>query len=71
MSFLETITGWGDGVLVPVSKIELIWVKYGTNGWEIHIKGQGDYEWVECFEKDNEKLNKRWEQIKKILGVAK
>ena len=70
MSFFETITAWDYDVLVPISKIELVWIAYGEHGWEIHIKGEGDFEWVEGFEKDDDKLGKRWEQIKKILGVA-
>lgn len=39
MSFLETITFFGDDVLVPIKDIKLISIKYGENGWEIRIKG--------------------------------
>jgi hypothetical protein len=69
MKFLETITALGNDVLVPVSQIKIIWITYGQNGWEIHIKGQDNNEWIECFEKDEKKLNVRWTMIKYILGV--
>ena len=69
MKFLETITGWGDEVLVPINKIELIWIKYGEGGWEIHIKGDGQFEWVEHFGKDEDKINDGFEMIKYLLGV--
>ncbi len=68
--FLETITFFGNDVLVPISKIELIWITHDENGGEIHIKGEGKLEWVEFFGKDDEKLNARYEQIKKIVGGA-
>ena len=70
MSFLETVTTLGYDALVPVSKIEVIWTTHGQGGWEIHIKGQGNFEWVECFGGDDEKLNTRWLQIKELLGVV-
>lgn len=71
MKFLETITGLGNDVLVPISKIELIWCTYGANGWEIHIKGQEQYEWVEHFGKESERFNRRYEMIKYLLDVPK
>lgn len=71
MKFLETITVFGNDVLVPIKDIKIIWITYGTNGWELHIKGQDKNEWVEHFEKNTDKLNIRYEMIKYLLGVPK
>jgi hypothetical protein len=68
--FLETITFFEYDVLVPINRITLIWITYGANGWELHIKGEGEFEWVEHFGKDEEKLNKRFAIIKEIVGAA-
>lgn len=67
--FLETITAFGYEALIPIKDIEYIWVTYSANGWEIHIKGHDECEWIECFHKDEDKLNKRLEIIKCLLGM--
>ncbi len=69
--FLETVTAFGNDVLVPIKDIKIIWITYGAHGWELHIKGQDENEWVECFEKDTDKLNFRYEMIKYLLGVPR
>lgn len=71
MKFLETITALGNDVLVAVDRIKYIYCTYGNNGWEIHIKGDDDQsEWVEHFEKNDEKFNFRYKMIKDLLGVV-
>lgn len=67
--FLESVTGFGDSILIPITGIKHISVKY-TTGWEIHINGGEEFDLVECFGKDDDKLNRRFEQIKKIIEAA-
>jgi hypothetical protein len=67
MKFLETITAFGDNILIPIDRIQYIAIRYGVNGWEIHIVGDDEMDIVECFQKDDDKLNKRYEMIKKII----
>ena len=68
MKFLESITGFGDSILVPIDEIAHIVIKY-TNGWEINIVGKGNdgFDLLECFQKDEDKATRRFEYIKKII----
>jgi hypothetical protein len=69
MIFLETITAFGYEVLVPISRIRFIYITNKEN-WEIHICGINEEEWVECFSmKEEDKMTKRFNQIKKLLGI--
>lgn len=67
--FLETITFMGNEILVAISRIKCVYITR-KEGWEIHIIEVDDNKFVECFGDDDEKLDKRYEQIKKLLGVA-
>ncbi len=67
--FLETITFMGNDVLVPVDRIQYIMARCGEKGWEISIKGEGEFEWVEHFGDDDKKMLKRYNMIKHILEV--
>ncbi len=64
--FLETITFLGNDVLVPISKIECVTYKATDNGYQICIKGQGEWEWQENFD-SIEPANERYKMIKQIL----
>lgn len=66
--FLETLTAWGDDALVPIDKIKFAYITNKGNGWEIRIESH-DGDWAECFGGDDEKLEKRWNQIKDILNA--
>ncbi len=66
MNFLETITFLGDNILVPINRIRYIYIRH-IKGWEIHIIGDNDIDLSEHFGEDNQKLNKRYEEIKKII----
>lgn len=69
MSFLEVNAYLGDNYLVPVKDIKSIGIKYGEHGWEIQIDGGDNFKFVECFGKDEDRLNIRYEMIKYLLGV--
>lgn len=69
MRFLETITGMGDSLLIPIDRIKFICIKYVT-GWEIKIASDEEGESIECFGKDEDKATKRYEQIKKIINYV-
>ena len=58
MKFLETITFIGYDVFVPIDRIKYINVTYREEGWQIDITSD-DGNWTECFQKNEEKLNKR------------
>lgn len=68
--FLESITSFGNSMLVPIDKIEFINIKYGNNCWYIRIKGN-DFDLEEHFPDDNDdiELNKRFDEIKDIIGA--
>lgn len=64
--FLETITAFEHDVLVPIDRIQYVYVTFtNNNSWKIVIKGD-DGEWEEFF-KDTERLNVRYREIKDIL----
>lgn len=65
--FLETITGFGDNILLPINRIKFISIGYKEHGWQIKIVSDEEGESIEYFEKDNDRLNIRYEQIKEIL----
>ena len=65
MKFLETITFLGNDALVPIDRIKYINLSY-NDGYRIKITSD-DGDWEECFGKDQEKANKRYEMIKKII----
>lgn len=67
--FLETINAWGDSILVHIDRIEYVTIKYGTH-WFIRIKGN-DFDLEEHFpeDKDDLRLNARFNDIKKIIGA--
>lgn len=68
MKFLETITAFGDNILIPIDQIKYLSIRYVTD-WEIHIVG--DYvDLSEHFGKDEDKATKRYEQIKKIIDAG-
>lgn len=68
--FLETITFFGDYILVPIKDIQFISIKYKEGGWIINIQGKNDcFQLEECFQNDEEKLTKRYDQIKSIIGA--
>ncbi len=68
MKFLETITFFGNDVLVPIDKIQYISMRMNNNNsWEIVIKGEGEYEWVEHFGTNSAKAQERYEMIKDIV----
>lgn len=70
MKFLETITFFGNSVLVPIDRIEYVMWNISEKGIEqICIKGEGQYEWIERFD-DEDDAKKRFEQIKKIMGAS-
>jgi hypothetical protein len=64
--FLETITDFGNDVLVPINRIKFVNFSYKENGHEIQITSE-DGTWIECFEKDEKKANCRYRMIKNIL----
>lgn len=66
--FLETITVLDYDALVPINRIKFIHITY-KQSWEIHIHSD-DGDWIERFKNDDE-LNKRYEEIKKLLNIAK
>lgn len=70
MKFLETIGALGDSILVPIDRIQYISIRYGTEGWEIHIVGDNDMDLAEYFGKDNDRLNARYEAIKTIIEAG-
>jgi hypothetical protein len=70
MKFLETISSLGDNILIPIDRIQYIAIRYSTGGWEIHIVGDNDMDISECFGKDDDKLNKRYEMIKSIIEAG-
>ena len=69
--FLETITCADNDLLVRIEDIQFVYKKYSENGsWVIVIQGKNDsFKAEEYFWKDDEKLNKRYEQIKSIIGA--
>ena len=69
MKFLETITAFGDNILIPIDRIKFISVKY-INGWEIHIDGGEDFDLIECFGKEEDKATIRYEKIKNIIEAG-
>lgn len=66
--FLETITGFGDNILVPINKINFVKWKATSSGSEINIAGE-DFDLVECFTEEK-KAQKRYDMIKKIIEAA-
>lgn len=69
MKFLETITAFGDDILIPIDQIKFISIKYVTQ-WEIHINGGEQFDIVECFGEKEDEATKRYEIIKKIIEAA-
>ncbi len=65
--FLESITFLGNDVLVPIDKITSIIFGCGEDGYKINIKGGDFFEFEEFFGRDEQKANKRYEMIKKIV----
>ena len=68
MVFLETITAMGESMLVPISSIQFILIRHREDGWAIKIQGEY-FECMEYFGDDEERLDKRYQMIKKLLGV--
>lgn len=69
MKFLETITTFGNDVLVPIDRIKHINFLAKDSGFEIIITSD-DGEWCECFTpKGEEKANQRYEIIKKLIDA--
>lgn len=66
--FLETVGALDDNILIPIDRIQYVSLRYREGGWQIHIVGDDKMDIVECFGKDEDRLNKRYEQIKKILN---
>lgn len=66
--FLETITIFENDVLVPIDKIQYIQRKETDKDYQIIIKGEGSFQWIECFNCEK-KFNKRYEEIKEIIGA--
>ena len=78
MKFLETISAFGYDALIPISRIKFIYITL-KQSWEIRIYTEArngeakNSEWIECFENNEEgmeKLNKRFNMIKKIIEAA-
>jgi hypothetical protein len=69
MKFLETITFLGDPILIPIDRIKFVVIKY-DGGWEIKISGDNEMDLSEHFGDDQEKANKRYDEIKKIIEGA-
>lgn len=65
--FLETITFFMNDLLIPIDRIKSISVMHSQEGWEIKISSDDGMETVECFHKDQDKMQKRYEQIKDII----
>ncbi len=68
MKFLETITFLGNDALVPIDKIKYINTSYSDKSYKISITGY-DGDWVECFD-DEEKMQKRYKMIKRIIQAT-
>lgn len=67
MQFIETVTAFGDDVLVPVNRIKYINYIY-NNGYRIVITSD-DGSWEECFAENDEIAQFRYQEIKRILNA--
>ncbi len=66
--FLETITFFGNVVLVPINRIKYINATYEDETYRIKIVSD-DGDWEEYYGNDEINYNLRYENIKEILGV--
>jgi len=66
--FLETITYFGDPILIPIDKIKFVKTIYKDKDYIIEIDGGEEFQLIEAFGDNIDKCDKRWEQIKKILN---
>jgi len=66
IKFLETISSFGNDILIPINRIVYISLGYVT-GWEIKIISDNDGELIECFGNDEDKAYARYNIIKKII----
>ncbi|MFI5405446.1 MAG: hypothetical protein ACHQ1D_02915 [Nitrososphaerales archaeon] len=69
MKFLETITFLNNDALVPVDRIKHINYSLSEDGYRITITSD-DGSWIECFDQNKEKANKRYEMIKGIIEAS-
>lgn len=65
--FLESITFFGNDILIPIDRIKWIRSEYVDQAWQIKIFAEDEIDLVEYFGNDEDKLKKRYEQIKNIL----
>jgi len=68
MKFIETITIHENSALVPIDRIKVINFGCYEHGYEIIIVSD-DGEWSECFGDDDEKGQKRYDQLKQIINA--
>lgn len=64
--FLETITFYGNDVLVPIERIKFINLTFEKD-WIIRIVSD-DGDWEEHFGKDEQAARERYARIKKVIG---
>jgi hypothetical protein len=64
--FIESVTFFGNDVLIPIDRIKYITCGYYEKSYQIKIVSD-DGEWGECFGENEDKMKARYEQIKKII----
>ncbi len=67
MKFLETITALGNDALIPIDRIK--YINYCDEGGLVIKIFTDDGDFMECFGENFEKAEKRYTQIKNIVGA--
>jgi hypothetical protein len=67
--FLETISFGINDLLIPINRIKSISAMHTQEGGEIKISSDDGIEAIECFHKDQDKMQKRYDQIKEIISA--